>query len=233
MGLDMYLEVNREEEIYWRKANAIHGWFNNHLNDGRGVENCQYYNVDKSTLFKLLNDIDAVLSNNTRLTRQRVVRKRYETINLFTGQQADDLLAKLNCTLSTLVEQYNGLSIDDKDLYSAKGKLLISENNKPIYYYNDSLYVFCALIDDGFEVENNTLKRRKMKYGYVDKEVELELMEDTSKAQRFLPVTQGFFFGGYEYDEGYLEDLRYTRSKVKDLLERLKTEDKVEYVAWW
>lgn len=45
---------------YWRKANQIHNWFNNHI-DG-GVENCQYYEVSKSMLEELLAVCKEVLS---------------------------------------------------------------------------------------------------------------------------------------------------------------------------
>jgi len=40
MGLDMYLKVRREEnEKYWRKANAIHGFFCDKCNNGEEI-NC-------------------------------------------------------------------------------------------------------------------------------------------------------------------------------------------------
>ena len=36
---------------YWRKANAIHNWFVNNVQDG--VDNCENYNVSKAQLLQL------------------------------------------------------------------------------------------------------------------------------------------------------------------------------------
>jgi hypothetical protein len=51
-----YIET---EEIYWRKANAIHAWFVN--NAGKGIDNCQAIYVSRDDLKKLLHTIDEVL----------------------------------------------------------------------------------------------------------------------------------------------------------------------------
>lgn len=37
-----------------------------------------------------------------------------------------------------------------------------------------------------------------------------QVMADHSKAEELLPTTSGFFFGGTEYDQYYLDDLRNT-----------------------
>ena len=54
MGLDMFLyKVKREEVGYWRKANAIHGWFERKYGDGEPLENCKDYYVKKEDLIEL------------------------------------------------------------------------------------------------------------------------------------------------------------------------------------
>ena len=54
MGLDMFLyKVKREEVAYWRKANAIHGWFERKLGDGEPLRNCGDYHVTKEDLEEL------------------------------------------------------------------------------------------------------------------------------------------------------------------------------------
>ena len=63
MNLDMYLYKNKEEKIYWRKADTIHDWFDRHLNNGEGVENVKYYEVTKKIAQDLLRDINTVLLN--------------------------------------------------------------------------------------------------------------------------------------------------------------------------
>lgn len=53
MGLDMFLyKVKREEVAYWRKANAIHAWFERNVADGE-IENCKEYPVSKEDLLNL------------------------------------------------------------------------------------------------------------------------------------------------------------------------------------
>lgn len=62
MGLDMYLQLgngeNAKEVGYWRKANAIHNYFVNNIQDGDDDQGV--YLVDKDTfldLFTIVNDI--------------------------------------------------------------------------------------------------------------------------------------------------------------------------------
>lgn len=59
MGLDMYLTARRyiggwdhtQCVAYWRKANAIHKWFVDHVQDGK--DECQESNVGNDQLKKL------------------------------------------------------------------------------------------------------------------------------------------------------------------------------------
>ena len=55
MGLDMYLGVRTEQGIaevgYWRKANAVHGWFVREC--ANGVDECQEIPVSKIKLLEL------------------------------------------------------------------------------------------------------------------------------------------------------------------------------------
>ena len=58
----------RVEEIvceagYWRKANAIHKWFVDNVQDGE--DNCSEYCVDQSNLQKLLELCEQVLEDNS------------------------------------------------------------------------------------------------------------------------------------------------------------------------
>ena len=63
MGLDMYLYRKEVDQIaYWRKANAIHGWFINHA----GVEdNCKPIPLNRPDLIKLRDTCLEVLNART------------------------------------------------------------------------------------------------------------------------------------------------------------------------
>jgi hypothetical protein len=70
MGLDMYLYRKETEEVaYWRKANAIHGWFMK-LTD---VDDCSPVRVDKSALIELRDDCKKVLDEGTIETAQELL----------------------------------------------------------------------------------------------------------------------------------------------------------------
>ena len=71
MGLDMYLlkdfketDEDYKKEAYWRKANAIHNWFVNNVQNG--VDDCGYYVVPKDQLEKLLEIVKEVLADHSK-----------------------------------------------------------------------------------------------------------------------------------------------------------------------
>ena len=79
MGLDMYLErmprgVKPNYELgievgYWRKANMIHDWFVNHVQDG--IDDCGYHNeVTKEILEELLDTCTKVYESCTMIVGQ-------------------------------------------------------------------------------------------------------------------------------------------------------------------
>ena len=59
MGLDMALNVNGEELIDWRKANHIHKWFVDNVQNGN--DDCDNYPVSIEQLQKLLDVINEIL----------------------------------------------------------------------------------------------------------------------------------------------------------------------------
>ena len=52
------------EVMYWRKANAIHQWFVNNIQEGE--DNCQTYYVTHSDLHDLLKIIDTILKTENK-----------------------------------------------------------------------------------------------------------------------------------------------------------------------
>ena len=79
-------------------------------------------------------------------------------------------------------------------------------------------------------------KEDKCQKIYVTGKQLLELVEtcktvlaDHSKAEKLLPVQEGFFFGSTEYDDWYFEGLEMTIAQLKDV----KEEDEFIYQASW
>mgnify|MGYP003334061617 CR=1 FL=1 len=67
----------------------------------------------------------------------------------------------------------------------------------------------------------------------------LTVLNEKSLAEQFLPVTQGFFFGSYEYDDWYFEELQETVKIIDKIIEfeesgkNLSDSSWYEYQASW
>lgn len=57
---------------------------------------------------------------------------------------------------------------------------------------------------------------------------DIQVFSDTSVAEELLPTQPGFFFGGTEYDEWYMENL----SNTIELFEGLVSEDPEGYAEY-
>jgi hypothetical protein len=150
MGLDQWLRSNqRDEVVYWRKANQIHGWFERKLGH---VRNQRMHPVKLSDLEDLLDTCihvkDYLIAGGTRL-EERVVERGYK----------------------------------DGELIEEKGYV-------PIY-------------------------------------------KNQAKALELLPPTPGFFFGSYDIDQWYLQDIEETIEKLAEVLSTKVKGERFYYRAWW
>lgn len=125
-----------EEMGYWRKANAIHAWFVENVQEGE--DDCGDYCVDEEKMQELLDIVNKILDGAKMVKGQIVNGYRYE-----------------------------------------------NEKKTPI-------------LEDG------------------------EIMENAKLAHELLPTQEGFFFGGTDYDQYYIDDLKHT----KEILEVCLAEDK-------
>lgn len=159
MGLDMFLERMprgekpncefAEEVGYWRKANAIHNWFVDHVQDG--YDDCRYHNeVTKEVLEELLDTCTKVYTSCTMM------------------------LGKVK----------NGAMIKDGE------------------------WVDC------FETGGVVI--------------------DPTVAKELLPTTSGFFFGGTDYDEYYVDQIENTISIINQVLDTTDFDNEmIYYVSSW
>lgn len=134
----------RENVGYWRKANQIHNWFVENIQDG--VDDCNYHReVTENDLLELLYVCQTVL-NNCELVHGQVC---------------------------------NGYTYEDGE------RIPIMEPGR-----------------------------------YV---------KDTSVAKELLPTASGFFFGSYDYDEWYVEDIKNTIDIITKVLETTDFETQMIY----
>lgn len=134
IGNDYTYYTISERVGYWRKCNAIHAWFVDHVQNG--IDDCNYHHeVTKEILEELRN-------------------------NCLTVIKASKLVP---------------------------GKI-----------YNGTTW------QNGVEYKN-----------YVDGTI----IEDTTVADSILPTQSGFFFGGTDYDEWYIDSLKDTIDIINNILE--------------
>lgn len=89
MGLDMYLERKSNEpnedyyeEIgYWRKANAIHNWFVENVQNG--VDDCDRYPVTQEQLEDLQTLCFEVMADHSKMADHSTAEKLLPTISGF------------------------------------------------------------------------------------------------------------------------------------------------------
>ena len=60
-----------------------------------------------------------------------------------------------------------------------------------------------------------------------------EVLADKNKADELLPVTEGFFFGGYEYDEWYFTYLKNTVDIINKVLKNVPEGWDFTYRSSW
>lgn len=75
---------------------------------------------------------------------------------------------------------------------------------------------------------------------YVDKEQLNDLLDivtriskDHSLAEELLPTQEGFFFGSYDYDEYYFEDIEFTKKELSKLLNSNNVNFDFYYQSSW
>ncbi len=70
----------------------------------------------------------------------------------------------------------------------------------------------------------------------LKKEVDVPemIVDNEDLCDDLLPTQSGFFFGGTSYDEWYLDDVKYTRDKINELLDNFDFNDyEIIYTSSW
>lgn len=107
---------------------------------------------------------------------------------------------------------------------------------KEYYVYREQLHDLLVLV-------NRVLKSSKLIKGKINNGTKWEngvqteiiedglVMENTAVAKELLPCTEGFFFGGTDYDEYYYQDLKDTKKILEEALK--ETEGDFYYRSSW
>jgi hypothetical protein len=83
--------------------------------------------------------------------------------------------------------------------------------------------------------ENSPKKKVQVKSGWSNGEetfYEVEVPEDTDTLDDLFPTASGFFFGGTEYDEYYIQEVNETIELIEGLLKEDENGDYYYQASW-
>ena len=138
MGLDMYLGVRTSEgtqEVgYWRKANAVHGWFVRECADG--VDECQEIPVSKIKLLELqAHCLIALMKRKEEEVTNDESPKSSRSVPV-DGEQLGEWLVnemKMETTLAVMEKEFE----DKSDPLRPTAGFFFGGTEKDQYYYSD------------------------------------------------------------------------------------------------
>lgn len=93
----------------------------------------------------------------------------------------------------------------------------------------------CRLVLDRVKlIEGKVVTAQVLKEGAWQPELaDGKVVANPEVCQELLPTTEGFFFGGTEYDEWYLDDVKATERALTEILDREKDEGEYYYQSSW
>ena len=110
------------------------------------------------------------------------------------------------------------------------------EDNCQEIYINDKLPELLETLHKVKEVyEKSPKKKVQVKSGWSNGEEtfhEVEVPEDTDTLDDLFPTASGFFFGGTEYDEYYIEQVNETIEMIEGLLNEDENGDYYYQASW-
>ena len=138
MGLDMYLGVRTSEgtqEVgYWRKANAVHGWFVREC--ANGVDECQEIPVSKIKLLELqAHCLIALMKRGEEEITSDESPKSSRSVPA-DGEQLGEWLVnemKMETTLAVMEKEFE----DKSDPLRPTAGFFFGGTDKDQYYYSD------------------------------------------------------------------------------------------------
>jgi len=133
MGLDMYLMDAEGSEVgYWRKANAIHGWFVREL--AGGIDECQPIHVSRENLITLRQLCLEALRD--RALNEVPSTQTKNGFSLEEGQDVGQVIAERMATEMSIAVMEKEFD-DTTDPLRPTAGFFFGGNAKDEYYYQD------------------------------------------------------------------------------------------------
>lgn len=127
--------------------------------------------------------------------------------------------------------------VDDDEWTKARDSVnaLIDHKQEQVAYWRKANQIrgwFSRLLGE----ESNGVCKGKVSKGNVENLLGTckQVLEDHSLTEKLLPVTEGFFFGSYEYDEYYFEQIKETVEICERVLKEFDfNTNYLIYDEWW
>jgi len=155
MGLDMYLGARNQtgefQELgYWRKANAVHGWFVREC--AYGEDECQEIFVSREHLLKLRSDCNNALAN-----RENAVPNNEDNVIIKQPVGSGQDLAQFIIDNMKKEQEKIGTTLVSDDPLQPTAGFFFGSTEKDEWYYNDLLETLDIIdralaLDDGWEI---------------------------------------------------------------------------------
>lgn len=145
------------------------------------------------------------------------ISKEYSNVKLITSEVG--YWRKANQIHKWFVDNCQGGNDDCREYYVSKEKL------KELLERCKRIKNECKLID-GKIINGQPLENGKWINNYEDGKV----MTNIEVAEELLPTQSGFFFGGTDYDEYYMQDIDNTIEIIEKVLEE---DDDIYYQSSW
>lgn len=148
--------------------------------------------------------------------------------------QAIDLMQEI---LNLRHKDSEEVFVDDDEWVKVRDSLdtLISHKQEQIAYWRKANQIrgwFQELLGE----ESNGVCKGKISKEDIENLLDTckQVLEDHSLAEKLLPVTEGFFFGSYEYDEYYFEQIKETVEICERVLKEFDfNTNYLIYDEWW
>jgi len=140
MGLDMYLraennETGEVEDVgYWRKANAVHGWFVREC--ANGVDECQPIPVSREQLQKLRQDCNNSLADSDKAVISQPADATYTLDENNQPQSGMDFVKLIQEHMEAQMA-LKGTTIESNDPLAPTAGFFFGSTEKDQYYYQD------------------------------------------------------------------------------------------------
>ena len=205
MGLDMYLsKAKRVNSVTAKELNVLDNYFDyvTRKNQYRDCTLKEWCNLDMEDV-----NMDLTADYITEYVHRYShwdTEKKYGFKTIF---QQVGYWRKANHIHNWFVQNVQN-GVDDCGIYEVKKYQL----EELLRICNEVLNA--SKLIDGQVYNGRTFENGEWKNNYI----EGSTIEDSSVAKELLPTTDGFFFGGTDYDEYYYLDVKNTVDIIKDVL---------------